>query len=565
MRLAARIVAERPTFRLFENNCQNFVKFLLEALCPCVPIPDTINDIVQRLQDISTVARAYNDVLPGAYPASVASSTSTSFVTATGTTWLTASGDTWITALEYLSSNASNSSGSLTHVPQNREPKPNAIFRIAERTLRGKTAIIRAVSEGDVDKVAALLRINADLSVPDKSKGQTPLHIAVEKDNPVILKMLLEAGVDPFPNRWEYDLTGPLRLAIRTLNVNAVSLLLQARSSISVPKMYYPPSVNISPFATLIRQQTNETINELMDGADTELCLQVVTEICKSAVHILKARSSNEPKVSSNTARRKQALIFQMILDAGLFRHFFYGSWLSTNSIFDMAAKRPGTSFNIMKMLMNPHASVKFIDYGFLYSRDSPNPHEFHCGILSEIYVGGKASFNETVEYAYSDTNRITLFAGNLQTLAAFYALWGPTLEEGSYPSVTPIDRQHGWGTVQLHFRIDLDGATSHALCQFNETFCNDKIALLLQKGFDFHGTFHTTAAMIWVDEDCRLEMEMINGERWVRPVIGRIDRVDYDEIWKEAAAIHWPKPGTEEQREKPNITVRTPDGRDEK
>jgi hypothetical protein len=67
--IAARIVADRPTYWLFENNCQNFVKFLLEALCPGDPIPETIQDILQRLQNISTVAEAHRNVLPGAYPA----------------------------------------------------------------------------------------------------------------------------------------------------------------------------------------------------------------------------------------------------------------------------------------------------------------------------------------------------------------------------------------------------------------------------------------------------------------------------------------------------------------
>ena len=49
MSLAAGIIAERPTFRLFENNCQNFVRFLLEVLCPGVSIPDTIQEVARYI------------------------------------------------------------------------------------------------------------------------------------------------------------------------------------------------------------------------------------------------------------------------------------------------------------------------------------------------------------------------------------------------------------------------------------------------------------------------------------------------------------------------------------
>lgn len=165
MNLAARIIAERPTFCLFENNCQNFVKFLLNALCPGVPIRDTIQDILQRLQDIPRVANAVNDALPGTYPASRSSGMSTSFKTASETTWVTASGDTWVIAIEFRPSSGSNYSQSLAGIlPLNHNQRPT-IFKIAQRKLRGKTAIIRAVKDGDMDQVAILLRIQADLSV----------------------------------------------------------------------------------------------------------------------------------------------------------------------------------------------------------------------------------------------------------------------------------------------------------------------------------------------------------------------------------------------------------------
>ena len=232
-------MAEHPDFRLFENNCQNFVKFLLGSLCPGASVPDTVKDISQRLLDITTVAHTYRDLLPGAYPASIASSTSTSYLTATGTTWLTASGDEWVTAVEYFSSQNSSYSQSLTGIPLVNRNQGVAIFKIAQRALKGKTAIIRAVTAGDVDEVAALLRINADLSVPDKVTGQTPLHIAVEQDNPVLLKMLLDAGAYPSAFNVKSNKT-PLHLAVETRNIALCEMLLEAGADpLFTPKIPY--------------------------------------------------------------------------------------------------------------------------------------------------------------------------------------------------------------------------------------------------------------------------------------------------------------------------------------
>jgi hypothetical protein len=110
-----RIVLERPDYHLFENNCQNFVKFLLEVICPGSPIPATIENVLARWQDISTSRQGLS--LPGAYPPSITTTerlsfvtaSETSWVTASETSWVTASGDTWVTAVDCLSFRDSNS------------------------------------------------------------------------------------------------------------------------------------------------------------------------------------------------------------------------------------------------------------------------------------------------------------------------------------------------------------------------------------------------------------------------------------------------------------------------
>lgn len=102
-----RIVEERPDYHVIENNCQNFVKFLLEIVCPNAPIPDTIQNVLERLQDISTSRQRLS--LPGAYPPSsmeclsFVTASEMSWVTASESSWITASGDTWVTAVDCLS------------------------------------------------------------------------------------------------------------------------------------------------------------------------------------------------------------------------------------------------------------------------------------------------------------------------------------------------------------------------------------------------------------------------------------------------------------------------------
>lgn len=97
--VALRIIEEHPDYGLYENNCQNFVKYLLEFVCPGAVVPATIQNVLQRLQEAS-LAASKRVSIPGAYPSSRNSTVSTSYVTASETSWLTASGDTWMTAVD---------------------------------------------------------------------------------------------------------------------------------------------------------------------------------------------------------------------------------------------------------------------------------------------------------------------------------------------------------------------------------------------------------------------------------------------------------------------------------
>ena len=54
----------------FENNCQNFAKYLLEIICPDSQITQTIVEILQGLQNIENLMEQFG-TLPQAYPQSI--------------------------------------------------------------------------------------------------------------------------------------------------------------------------------------------------------------------------------------------------------------------------------------------------------------------------------------------------------------------------------------------------------------------------------------------------------------------------------------------------------------
>jgi hypothetical protein len=68
--IAEGITRSRPDYSVFENNCQNFVRFLIEAISPHSNVTDSVITILSRQ---STIADDLIVTLPGAYPRSVES------------------------------------------------------------------------------------------------------------------------------------------------------------------------------------------------------------------------------------------------------------------------------------------------------------------------------------------------------------------------------------------------------------------------------------------------------------------------------------------------------------
>lgn len=65
---ALRIIKSRPDYKLYENNCQNFAKYLVETISPGSFCPDTIQSYMEQWLATSTSSKTY---LPGAYPRSI--------------------------------------------------------------------------------------------------------------------------------------------------------------------------------------------------------------------------------------------------------------------------------------------------------------------------------------------------------------------------------------------------------------------------------------------------------------------------------------------------------------
>jgi hypothetical protein len=66
--LAARIVKEKPDYELLENNCQNFSKYLVDAISPGSFCVETIKDMLDQWLDLAGNPPGR---LPGTYPNSV--------------------------------------------------------------------------------------------------------------------------------------------------------------------------------------------------------------------------------------------------------------------------------------------------------------------------------------------------------------------------------------------------------------------------------------------------------------------------------------------------------------
>ena len=196
---ALQIINTHPDYRLFENNCQNFAKYLLETICPDASIPQTITEVLQGLQNIRNVTPL--TAIPGAYPCSIASADNDSFETASGTYWFTTTETSWITAPDYsmMSVKENDDLSAMSHPINQDTSQRRSIatrgFAAVQRRLIGRTALINAGRKGDIKRVVFLLDLNIDTGIRDKS-GKTALYHAAENGHGDVVELLLGRGAD---------------------------------------------------------------------------------------------------------------------------------------------------------------------------------------------------------------------------------------------------------------------------------------------------------------------------------------------------------------------------------
>eukprot|EP01083_Nonionella_stella_P221232 790607_1 len=90
----------------------------------------------------------------------------------------------------------------------------------------GKTSILAATHNGDVETIRDLLSAGkADVNETDY-EDRTALHIASKTGNADIVKLLL-ANPDVDPNKRDWDLPTPLYIAAENCHIKVVSLLLE--------------------------------------------------------------------------------------------------------------------------------------------------------------------------------------------------------------------------------------------------------------------------------------------------------------------------------------------------
>jgi ankyrin repeat protein len=188
------------------NNCQNFAKYLLETICPDARIPDTIQTVLLRFQELVSTINTNRRTIPGAYPQSITSDDCNSFITASGgTSWYTPTETSWVTAVNYSIITARTGSefqlpAAIPPANSNTRRKENIItrsFATAQRTLFGKYSLIRASQSGDLKRVQMLLEQDANTEVKDlKKQGRTALHWAVINAHEDVVMLLLNNGAD---------------------------------------------------------------------------------------------------------------------------------------------------------------------------------------------------------------------------------------------------------------------------------------------------------------------------------------------------------------------------------
>ncbi|XP_696390.3 ankyrin repeat and SOCS box protein 2 isoform X3 [Danio rerio] len=132
---------------------------------------------------------------------------------------------------------------------------------INQRTLRDQTPLMLAVSRENLACVEILLEKGADPEIPNKEK-ETPLYKACEKENPALVAMLLNHGA--LVNKSCIQGWTALHESVCRNNVEICEMLMKAGAKVSLPNKY-----GITPIFVAAQSGKVEALRMLLkNGAD---------------------------------------------------------------------------------------------------------------------------------------------------------------------------------------------------------------------------------------------------------------------------------------------------------
>ena len=231
--IAAIIIVNRPTYRLFDNNCQNSATFLLESLCPGAAVPDTIQKALERIAKQFDIEPLPSRRLPGAYPPSTTSG-ATTYVTASDRSWWTATGNEYFSTIECLTSlNEGDASSTINNFIYTHDSSRRNVFRgIFRGQTHLRTALRDAIMTQNLDTVIEVLQEGVNVRSERGNGGFNPLRAAIITGNDEIVQALLQAGANPsaFDGEPRSLNASPLLISLQqpTPNVRIVEQLMAA-------------------------------------------------------------------------------------------------------------------------------------------------------------------------------------------------------------------------------------------------------------------------------------------------------------------------------------------------
>jgi hypothetical protein len=211
-----------------------------------------------------------------------------------------------------------------------------------------------------------------------------------------------------------------------------------------------------------------------------------------------------------------------------------------------VATTRPDTSFGLIKALLLWQSGQVMLEFshcemhGRMWFRVPEAIREFLCGqVLIHLSggvvwdsLGGDCVRPPSWWNGDIHDHAIQLYAGNLQTLNAFYKLWETISNNAESPPNKFIHRQIQIGKPLI---LNFGGAVRGTIGTFKMAVYSEEMALVVEKEPEYGKIGGARFGKIWIDEKYGLELEMKDGKRWIRPVAGNEDEIDYDEIWTEA------------------------------